>query len=209
MTGVHSLGPVLPAVLLTLTAFPKLRWPPRKPPNISTPKPASPRAFPMVRLPEARATAEEENRHSADPLATAWTSPTRREFPCVSDQSLRPAAAVGTAVAIPTATRMSAAGSEAGPPTVSRTVAMVQAPMGKSVRTGCSGWPSDVPLRVLRTGRGCTAFPTALEMAEATPSSRSKCSMASTNACNGFTADSLGLAVRTGGAPKCASPWTR
>jgi hypothetical protein len=69
-------------------------------------------------------------------FAAAWTSPVLLDFPSVSDQSLSPAAAVGTAAAMPTETRMSAAGAEAGPPNMSRGVAMLHAPMGKSVSIG-------------------------------------------------------------------------
>ena len=113
-------------------------------------------------------------------FAKAWTSPVRLGFPVVSDQSLRPAAAVGTAVAMPTMTRASAAGSEARPPARSKRAAMLHAPMGRSVRTGCSGCPMKVPLRRFRTGSGLTAFPTAFAREEATPSSRSNCSTALT-----------------------------
>jgi hypothetical protein len=83
---------------------------------------------------------------------------------------------------------MSAAGAEAGPPNMSRGVAMLHAPMGKSVSIGRSGWPMAVPLRTLRTGRACTARPTALARVEATPSSRSKRSIAATTEFSGFPA---------------------
>ena len=52
-------------------------------------------------------------------LAVVWTSPIRRSASPRSDQSDRPVTAVGTAVAIPTATRASAAGWARRPPTKS------------------------------------------------------------------------------------------
>jgi hypothetical protein len=78
-------------------------------------------------------------------LMPACTSPTRRSRPSVAVHSAAPASTVGTAVARPKASSPSAAGRARRPPNRSRRLVQVQAPRGKSVRSGCRAWPSHRP----------------------------------------------------------------
>ena len=81
--------------------------------------------------------------------------PTRRTAgsdSSVSAQSLIPATAVGTAVAIPTAISRSAALAPDRGARTSTSDADVSEPIAKSVSNGCSGWPSQVPLSASLTG---------------------------------------------------------
>ncbi len=95
-------------------------------------------------------------------MATAWTVPIRRSSPMVSDQSDKPAAAVGTALRMPRPIRRWDATALRFPPTRSSMNELVQKPMGRSVSTGCSGWPVQVPLRASLTGP-CPMRPATLE----------------------------------------------
>ena len=102
----------------------------------------------------ARATTTTPRRTQARCVfAAACTRPIRRAGPVVSPQSAAPLSAVGTAVSTPHATSWVAARRALRPPTRSRVNADVQNPMGRSVSSGCSGWPSHVPLR--RSLAGC------------------------------------------------------
>ena len=97
-----------------------------------------------------------------------------------SDQSLSPVAAVGTAAAMPAQTSTSADLASRA----SSNAAIDQAPIGRSVSSGCSGCPSQVPLSRFRTGRGRTTRPTAAVIGVATRSSPSACSTRCTSFVN-------------------------
>src|SRR5436190_9024530 len=135
---------------------------------------------PPALWPRRRADQESVWSRSAVVLPSAWTLPTRRLPPRSSAQSESPAEAVGTAARIPAATSRSAASSPCLPPTRSRRSALVQAPITTSVKGGCSGCPSQVPLRRSLSTDSCgTALRTACCSGSASASSGSICSIRS------------------------------
>src|SRR5262245_58165118 len=91
----------------------------------------------------------------------ACARPVRRALPSVCCQSVTPATAAPSAPTMPTTIALSAAWRTVRcqgqlrllASSASKTSAVVQAPMGTSVRTGCSGWPSHVPWRKFFTAR--------------------------------------------------------
>ena len=118
--------------------------------------------------PLRRAASDAPNSAVAPAFAAAWTMPARRTSSLAgsaSAHSVRPVADAGSANAIPSAIRRSAASRDASPPSQSSSTALVQVPIGRSVSSGCSAWPSHVPLRASFTGPAGTAprtrFPSA------------------------------------------------
>src|SRR3954470_3929269 len=72
---------------------------------------------------------------------------------------------------MPTPSRRSAARPSSSPPRKSSSVALTNAPIVTSVSTGCSAWPSQVPLRASFTGPLGIASRTVFPIHLPTPSS--------------------------------------
>ena len=93
-------------------------------------------------------------------LQLAWTNPTRRPSGSASAQSDSPAAAVGTAAAIPAPTMVSAAHRACLVAMRSNSRAPLQNPIGSGTSNGWNRWLSQTPERAFLTSRGRTAGPT-------------------------------------------------
>src|SRR5215218_9008754 len=147
-----------------------------------TPAPASASSLPAPRAPLRRAASDVANRVAAPVFAAAWTAPTRRTSSLAgsaSAHSVAPVTAVGSANVRPRAISRSAASRDRSPPSQSSSTALVQVPIGRSVSTGCSACPSQVPLSASLTGPAGTASRTVFPTARAGASSGSKAVMAS------------------------------
>src|SRR6266542_3980405 len=110
---------------------------------------------PEARRPRLRERSEAAKNSVAPAFNAAWATPTRRGRASVSLQSVNPVIAEPSAPARPRVRLASAA--RAIPewprrsPRASSSNVAVQAPRGMSVRTGCSGCPSQVPCRKFLT----------------------------------------------------------